>query len=143
MPPRQRNDRDQNQRIKQGERPEEFDHNPAVGRQKDSEARWTKKNHEVHYGWKNHLKADLKTKLILQSTTTPASVHDSQVFKELLDERDQAVLADSAYHSEEHEAFLIKLNAQEFLMRSPLSWRFFSQPITFLDCVLTQLHANK
>jgi IS5 family transposase len=44
-------------------------------------------------------------------------VHDSQVFEELLDERDQAVLADSAYHSEEHEAHLIELNAQEFLMR--------------------------
>jgi IS5 family transposase len=46
--PRQRNDRGQNQRIKQGERPEEFDTNPAVGRQKDSEARWTKKNNEAH-----------------------------------------------------------------------------------------------
>jgi IS5 family transposase len=115
--PRQRNDRGQNQRIKQGERPEEFDANPAVGRQKDSEARWTKKNHEVHYGWKNHLKADLKTKLILSSSTTAASVHDSQVFEELLDEKDQAVLADSAYHSAEHEAHLIELNAQEFLMR--------------------------
>lgn len=86
--PRQRNDREQNQRIKQGERPEEFDHNPAVGRQKDSEARWTKKNNETHYGWKNHVKADLKTKLILNSTTTPASVHDSQVFADLLDEND-------------------------------------------------------
>ena len=115
--PRQRNERDQNQRIKQGERPAEFDQNPAVGRQKDSEARWTKKNHEVHYGWKNHVKADLKTKLILQSTTTPAQVHDSQVFTELLDARDQAVLADSAYHSAEHEAHLLQLNAQEFLMR--------------------------
>jgi len=29
--PRQRNDRDQNQRIKQGERPPEFDQNPSVG----------------------------------------------------------------------------------------------------------------
>jgi transposase, IS5 family len=115
--PRQRNERGQNQRIKQGERPGEFDQNPAVGRQKDSEARWTKKNNEVHYGWKNHVKADLKTKLILTSTTTPASVHDSQVFADLLDENDQAVLADSAYHSAEHEAHLIKLNAQEFLMR--------------------------
>jgi IS5 family transposase len=37
--PRQRNDRDTNQRIKKGERPEEFDPHPAVGRQKDSEAR--------------------------------------------------------------------------------------------------------
>ena len=41
--PRQRNNREQNQRIKQGERPAEFDTNPAVGWQKDSEARWTKK----------------------------------------------------------------------------------------------------
>ncbi len=115
--PRQRNSREANQRIKQGERPAEFDENPAVGRQKDSEARWTKKNNESHYGWKNHVKADLKTKIILNSTTTPASVHDSQVFEELLDDKDQAVLADSAYHSAEHEAHLIKINAQEFLMR--------------------------
>jgi len=115
--PRQRNEREQNQRIKNGERPEEFDTNPAVGRQKDSEARWTKKNSESHYGWKNHVKADLKTKLILKSKTTPAHVHDSQVFEELLDEQDEAVFADSAYHSAEHEAYLIKLNAQEFLMR--------------------------
>lgn len=115
--PRQRNSREANRSIKQGERPEEFDENPAVGRQKDSEARWTKKNHESHYGWKNHVKADLKTKIILNSTTTPASVHDSQVFEELLDDKDQAVLADSAYHSAEHEAHLIKINAQEFLMR--------------------------
>lgn len=115
--PRQRNNREQSQRIKQGERPEEFDANPAVGRQKDSEARWTKKNNETHYGWKNHVKADLKTKLILTSKTTSASVHDSQVFEELLDDQDQAVLADSAYHSAEHETHLIALNAEEFLMR--------------------------
>jgi IS5 family transposase len=115
--PRQRNERGQNQRIKEGERPEEFDRNPAVGRQKDSQARWTKKNQEVHYGWKNHVKADLKTKLILRAATTPAQVHDSQVFKELVDSGDRAVLADSAYHSEEHEAYLLELGAEEFLLR--------------------------
>lgn len=115
--PRQRNDRDQSRRIKQGQRPEEFDANPAIGRQKDSEARWTKKNQETHFGWKNHAKVDLKTKFILKAKTTPAHVHDSQVFSELLDERDQAVLADSAYHSKEHEEYLIRLDAQEFLMR--------------------------
>lgn len=125
--PRQRNDREQNRRIKQGERPEEFDLNPAVGRQKDSEARWTKKNQEAHYGWKNHVKADLKTKLILKATTTPAHVHDSKVFTELLDEKDQAVLADAAYHSEEHEACLIKLDAQEFLMRKATRGRPLSE----------------
>jgi IS5 family transposase len=65
--PRQRNRREQNRRLKEGELPEEFDENPAVGRQKESEARWTKKNHEVHYGWKHHVKADVKTELILSS----------------------------------------------------------------------------
>ncbi|MEI9897582.1 MAG: IS5 family transposase [Chthoniobacter sp.] len=115
--PRQRNDREQNRRIKEGERPEEFDRQPAVGRQKDSEARWTKKNEEVHYGWKNHVKADAQTKLILRAVTTPANVHDSQVFKELVDAQDRAVLADSAYHSEEHEAHLLALDAEEFLLR--------------------------
>jgi IS5 family transposase len=63
------------------------------------------------------VKADLKTKFILTTKTTSARVHDSQVFEELLDAQDLAVLADSAYHSAEHEADLIKLNAQEFLMR--------------------------
>jgi IS5 family transposase len=115
--PRQRNDRDQNQRIKQGERPEEFDENPSVGRQKDCDARWTKKNNETHYGWKNHLKADLKSKLIITCVTTAANVHDSQVFAQLLDEKDQAVLADNAYHSHIHEDVLLGLGAQEFLIR--------------------------
>jgi len=115
--PRQRNTREQNKTIKNGHRPTEFDVNPSVGRQKDSEARWVKKNQETHYGWKNHAKVDAKSKLIISATTTSANVHDSQVFEELLDEKDNAVLADSAYHSEEHEAYLLKIDAQEFLMR--------------------------
>lgn len=80
------------------ERSEEFDKNRAVGRQKDSEARWTKKNNDVHYGWKTHVKADVKTKFILQGKTTAANVHESQIFEELVDDRDQVVLADSAYY---------------------------------------------
>src|SRR5690606_20999469 len=77
--PRQRNNRDQNSQIKEGRRPEEFDKNPAIGRQKDSEARWAKKNNETHYGWKNHAKVDVKSKLIVKSQTTAANVHDSQI----------------------------------------------------------------
>ena len=115
--PRQRNTREQNQQIKEGKRPEEFDANPSVGRQKDCEGRWAKKNNETHYGYKNHAKVDLKSKLIIKSVTTSANVHDSQVFRELIDEQDRAVLADSAYYSEEHEDLLVSINAQEFLMR--------------------------
>ena len=116
--PRQRNTREQNKKIKAGERPEEFDKNPAQGRQKDTEARWTKKNNEVHYGWKNHIKADAKSKLITAQVTTDASVHDSQTFKQLVDEEDQRVLADSAYYSEEMEEHVLEqCDAEDFIMR--------------------------
>ena len=115
--PRQRNNREQNQQIKNGERPEEFDKNSAKGRQKDCDARWTKKNNESHYGYKNHAKVDAKSKLIDEYETTPAQVHDSQVFQKLVDESDNAVLGDSAYTSEENEDYLIECDAEEFLMR--------------------------
>ena len=35
---------------------------PAKRRQKDMGAHWTKKNAEMRYGYKNHLKADAKSK---------------------------------------------------------------------------------
>ena len=44
--------------------------------QKDIDARWTKKNNNTFYGYKNHVKADTKTKLIEEYTVTDASVHD-------------------------------------------------------------------
>ena len=113
--PRQRNTREQNAQIKEGARPTEFDPNTAVGRQKDCEARWAKKNHEVHYGYKNHTKVDAKSKLVSGYATTPASVHDSQVFEELIDEDDEAVFADSAYQAEASCEYLLKKNCQNFI----------------------------
>lgn len=44
-------------------------------------------------------------------------MQDSQVFEALLDDQGHSLLADSAYHGAEYEAHLIKLKAQEFLMR--------------------------
>ena len=112
--PRQRNTPEQNAQIKQGERPAEFDENPFVGRQKDTDARWTKKGDEVHFGYKNHVKADAASKFIEDFTVTNAAVHDSQVFKELVDETDagRAIFADSAYRSAEFENYLEDLGVQ-------------------------------
>jgi IS5 family transposase len=116
--PRQRNSREENAQIKEGKRPEGFERDTAKGRQKDCEARWTKKNNETHFGWKNHIKADARTKLIDTQVTTDASVHDSQTFTQLVDSSDQRVLADSAYHSEEREEYVLKdCDAEDFLMR--------------------------
>lgn len=101
--PRQRNSREENKKIKEGEIPEEWNkpENAAKLAQKDTDARWAKKNDELHYGYKNHVKCDLDSKLITEYGVTDAAVHDSQVCTELLDETDQALYADGAYASEE------------------------------------------
>ena len=105
--PRQRNTREQNDVIKQGLIPAEFTENPAMGSQKDVDARWAKKNNEVHYGYKNHIVIDAKHKIIRDFTCTSAEVHDSNEFEDLLTENSSgAVWADSAYCSEEKENIL-------------------------------------
>ena len=104
--PRQLNTRAENAVIKAGGVPEAWAGQPAKQQQKDVDARWTKKNAEVHYGYKNHVKADAKSKLLERYAVTDASVHDSQKLAELVATADGEVYADSAYRSAEAEAML-------------------------------------
>jgi IS5 family transposase len=99
--PRQRNSREENATVKEGKVPEEWQEDPAKLRQKDTDARWTKKNEETFYGYKDHVKVDAQSKLITAFEVTDASVHDSQVIEPLLDESDRGteLYADSAYRS--------------------------------------------
>lgn len=99
--PIQRNSREENEKIKNGETPQDWSENKR--RQKDIDANWTQKNGKNYYGYKNHIKIDAKSKLIDEFEVTQASVHDSQVMEELLDETDsgQPMWADSAYDSKE------------------------------------------
>ena len=114
--PRQRNSREENAQIKAGERPKGFEANTAKGRQKDCDARWTKKNNEVHYGYKNHAKVDAKSKLVIDYISSEASLHDSQAFKDLVDDKDEAVFADSAYFSESSCDHLLQNDCQDFIL---------------------------
>ena len=98
--PRQRNSREENKQIKEGTVPDEWKEDPSKLSQKDTDAKWTKKNNEVHYGYKNHVKADKKTKLIQSFAITDASVHDSQTVFDITNEGDKELYADSAYKSE-------------------------------------------
>jgi len=103
--PRQRNSKEENDEIKDGGIPEDWKkpENEAKVRQKDIDARWAKKNDETHYGYKNHIKVDKKTKLIKKCVVTAASVHDSQAIADLLDKSDEGktIYADSAYSGED------------------------------------------
>lgn len=107
--PIQRNDREDNALIKQEAVPIDWGKSPAKRAQKDTDARWTKKGGENHYGYKNHINIDKDTKLITAHITTAANVHDNQAFDAVLRAADaggKAVWADSAYRSTEQEQHL-------------------------------------
>jgi IS5 family transposase len=106
--PRQRNSREDNATIKNGETPASFLENEHKLAQKDLDARWTKKNNINYYGYKNHVKVDSKSKIITGYLVTDASVHDSQVLDNLLDSKDegQPLWADSAYTGENQEQII-------------------------------------
>lgn len=107
--PRQRNTRDENKQIKEGKTPEGWlaDENKKKLEQKDVDARWAKKNEELHYGYKDHVKVDKDSKMVVDFTVTDAAVHDSQCFYDLLDDKDNEVYADSAYVGEDmHEEII-------------------------------------
>lgn len=92
--PRLRNSREDNEKIKNGEVPEEWKKNPHKMAQKDTDARWVKKGDEKHYGF-----AD--SKMILDYAVIPANVHDSNEFEGSFNEQDEAAYADSAYVGKE------------------------------------------
>jgi IS5 family transposase len=111
--PVQHNSGKENEQIKNGEVPEEW--TKAKESQKDTDARWTKKGNKSYYGYKDHINVDEEHKIIRRYEETPANVHDSQVFEEIVEtpkpesaeqrgegkrtERPK-VYADSAYSSE-------------------------------------------
>ena len=102
--PRQRNSREENAAIREGRTPEGWEETPEMLRQKDLEARWTKKNEVSHYGYKNHVKVDSKSKLIEAFVVTDAAVHDSQALEALLEVGDPKTYTDSAYAGKVCEA---------------------------------------
>lgn len=110
LAPRQRNTRQENKEIKEGRGDELWNDQPNKKRHKDIDARWTKKNGENFYGYKNHTKVDTKTKFIDNYAVTDASVHNSQALDALLTERDkgQDLHADSAYTGANQEEIISK-----------------------------------
>jgi IS5 family transposase len=104
--PKQRNSRQENADIKKDAVPLEFGKNRAKLSQKDTDARWMTKNNERHYGYKNHVNADAKTKIVTAYSVSSASPHDSTELENLVNENDTVLYADSAYRSEKIEKYL-------------------------------------
>src|SRR2546430_10848110 len=117
--PKQRNTKEENEAIKAGKTPQGWEKQPAKNAQKDTGARWTKRNNESFYGYKNHVGVDKAYKLIRKWDATDAAVHDSQKLDDVLDfsNTGKEVWADSAYRSVQIEAGLKEKGLQSRIHR--------------------------
>lgn len=105
--------------IIDGKDPVDIFENPAERRQRDVDARHTKKNNESHFGYKVHAKVCLFAKLILKVFVSPANLHDSQTLPELFDSNDTGamVLADSAYNGKKQREYIESVGAKPFFIK--------------------------
>jgi IS5 family transposase len=117
--PKQHNSGEENETIKEGETPEDWKSKPAKNRQKDKDARWTKKHERSYFGYKNHIGVDRRHKFVRRYVVSDASVHDSQKFEDVLDASNTAsdVRADSAYRSAEIEEKLAECGLKSRIHR--------------------------
>lgn len=95
--PIQRNNKKENDSIKQGNTPDDW--NEPKRRQKDTDATWTKKHGKSHFGYKLSINIDNQNKLIRKYKTDTAKVHDSQHIDDVIDDlnTNANVYADSGY----------------------------------------------
>ena len=140
--PKQRNTRKENEKIKDGETPQDWVSKPRMLAQKDVEARWTMKRGVAYYGYKNHTKIDSETELITACQVTSAEVHDSQVLKYLVDSSDRRLHADCAYKSADTDAFLAALNIDNQIHVKGCRNRVITQPEKQANRVKSEIRAR-
>jgi IS5 family transposase len=97
--PKRRNTKEQREALKKGKIPEEWKDSlhPQKLMQRDTDATWTKKGNEAHFGYKDSVKVDLDSKLIISYNVTTASTNDAKAAERIFDEKDKIAYGDSAY----------------------------------------------
>ena len=66
--------------IKAGKGNELWNDKPNKKRHKDIDARWTKKNKETFYGYKDHAKVDAKSKFTPQDNPIKQQLHNKMKY---------------------------------------------------------------
>ncbi len=109
--PKQRNTREENNQIANDKKPAEWGKQSHRSSQKDTDARWTKKNSQSYFGYKNHINIDQEYGIIRKYEVINAAVHDSRMLGGLIDPDNEEVRlwANSAYRSKVIESVLEKL----------------------------------
>lgn len=100
--PVRRDTQEDNESVKEGKTPQKW--TPNQRSHKDLDAHWTQKRGRKIFGYKLHTCVDAGEKLIRKFIVTPANVHDSQHFEDLLDPSSECrdVFADAGYTGKIH-----------------------------------------
>jgi IS5 family transposase len=69
----------------------------TAGSNRDNDADYTKRRGKSYYGYKGHIAIDEDSEIIKTVEFTKASLHDSDVFEQLVDYSEEAVFADKGY----------------------------------------------
>lgn len=85
----------------------------------DSDAGYTVKRGQPHYGYKAHVAVDETHTLIRAVTLTSASVHDSQEFEKVVKGDEEMVMADKAYWSRERSQWCGRKGVANGILRKP------------------------
>jgi transposase, IS5 family len=106
--PKQSLSREEKAMVREDAMPIEW--KPAKRRQKDTDARWTKKHGKSYFGYKVSANADKRYKLVRKIKVSTASEHDTLHFEDVLDpsNTNRNILADKGYVDGEREARLSK-----------------------------------
>lgn len=108
--PHQKITKKEKAQLETGETPPEW--SEGKKRQKDTDARWTRKNKKSYFGYKHHIKVSQKTKVVTSFEITPANTHDGHVLETLVgdDDSGEELYADKAYDSKANRKKLRKYN---------------------------------
>jgi len=117
--PVQRNTKEENRIIKSNAIPIDWASNEHKRRQKDTDARWTKKHDKSHYGYKTSINMDKRTKLIRKLHVSKGSEHDSKHVPYLIDPLNTCRdwYADSAYAGKAIEEQLLSAGMRPQIQR--------------------------
>jgi IS5 family transposase len=74
--------KEERKQIESGEKPVNWSKRKTS--QKDTDARWTKKNSKSFFGYKDHVNVDEENKIIRDYDVSPANTHDSQKLEEIV-----------------------------------------------------------
>jgi IS5 family transposase len=109
----------------------------------DTDASWTKKGKEYHYGYKAHTSVDVESGLILSTHATPANDSDTGELAKLVTDSHlpakARVYADKGYASAKNRAILKQQNCKDAIMDR--AWR--NKPLTARERTRNKLISKK